>query len=617
MPRFSKPRNLSGIERLALFRPNFQPSETRPFAYARRKRWYSEIRGIPEITLKLTEFSPEVAESRTDGGSKNGTGNGKGIEIEANGEDNNGAGYKNKNVDIGDQFGGRPIGSSFGGGLGIEAVDVKTDDDGGGLDGLANDDDGREPDVKTDDDGGGSTATNQTSERIDQIRSIQASESRLSTSTSTVSASLTTAWRACPTSPTLSAEGMAALPFHSEVEMETASEKPRQPHTLLSDWTEEVPDYLSKDEPKPKRLTRIPKDLGSYPGFPVQGSKSKEDFEDEVHRYWKAFLNRKRKNRVQKRKRDGSIPKRGPAPKRPDNRKTPQGGKNVRRPQGGAAPKGQSSKGLAPKGKTAKDPAHAGHKRGPQTHKGNPDGRAKRGGVSYAKAAAANIPCPHALYVMGEGGTQAPIIKEEFYNIAAYMSAEWTQLPVEERVKIKVRDSKWQNGRGVFLCEDEVTKKWVKTKVGLALSHETHACYRAFGRDELRSEQATVRLSPGQVLTKGGCEKVLQSAFEGLQLGSPGRYMLQDRFRLKDGGILCKLMLDMSLTRAIKARDGRVSAGPTGYLCFQFKNLNLEEARASTEGSPAKATTNTEVITGNDPGTHGQAQAEVNEVQME
>ena len=408
---------------------------------------------------------------------------------------------------------------------------------------------------------------------------------------------------------------MAALPFHSEVE--TAPEKPRQSHTLLSDWTEEVPDYLSKDKPKTKRLTRIPKDLGSYPGFPVQGSKSKEDFEDEVHRYWKTFLNRKRKNRVQKRKRDGSIPKRGPAPKRPDNRKTPQGGKNVRRPQGGAAPKGQSSKGLAPKGKTAKDPAHAGHKRGPQTHKGNPDGRAKRGGVSYAKAAAANIPCPHALYVMGEGGTQAPIVKEEFYNIAAYMSAEWTQLPVEERVKIKVRDSKWQNGRGVFLCEDEDTKKWVKTKVGLALSNETHACYRAFGRDELRSEQATVRLTPGQVLTKGGCEKVLQSAFEGLQLGSPGRYMLQDRFRLKDGGILCKLMLDMSLTKAIKARDGRVSAGPTGYLCFQFKNLNLEEARASTEGSPAKATTNTDVITGNDPGTHGQAQAEVNEVQME
>ena len=92
------------------------------FAYARRKRWYSEIRGIPEITLKLTEFSPEVAESRTDGGSKNGTGNGKGIEIEANGEDNNGAG--NKNVDIGDQFGGRPIGSSFGG------LDVGDDGDG-------------------------------------------------------------------------------------------------------------------------------------------------------------------------------------------------------------------------------------------------------------------------------------------------------------------------------------------------------------------------------------------------------------------------------------------------------------------------------------------------------
>ena len=76
-------------------------------------------------------------------------------------------------------------------------------------------------------------------------------------------------------------------------------------------------------------------------------------------------------------------------------------------------------------------------------------------------------------------------------------------------------------------------------------------------------------------------------------------------------------MLDLSLTEAIKARDGRVSVGPTGYLCFQFKNLNLEAAQASTEGSPARAPTDTEVIMGNDPDTNRQAQAKVNEVQME
>ena len=146
------------------------------------------------------------------------------------------------------------------------------------------------------------------------------------------SAGSTTAWRACPTvSLTPSAEGMAALPFHSEVEMETVPENPRQAHALMSDWTEEVPDYLSKD--KTKRLTRIPKDLGLYPGFPVQGTKSKEDFDNEIHRYWKAFLNRKRKEWVQKRKRDGSVPKRGPAPKISDNRETPQGGKNIRDPK--------------------------------------------------------------------------------------------------------------------------------------------------------------------------------------------------------------------------------------------------------------------------------------------
>ena len=87
--------------------------------------------------------------------------------------------------------------------------------------------------------------------------------------------------------------------------MEAEPETHRPAHALLSDWAEEVPDYLSKDKSKP--LTRIPKDLGLYPGFPVQGTKSKEDFENEIHRYWKAFLNRKRKEWVQKRKRDGSV----------------------------------------------------------------------------------------------------------------------------------------------------------------------------------------------------------------------------------------------------------------------------------------------------------------------
>ena len=249
---------------------------------------------------------------------------------------------------------------------------------------------------------------------------------------------------------------MAALPFHSDMEAEPETHRPA--HALLSDWAEEVPDYLSKDKSDQKRLTRIPKDLGLYPGFPVQGSKSKEDFEEEIHRYWKAFLNRKRNERVQKPKRDGSVQKKGPAPKRSDNRETPQGGKNVKRPQRSTAPKGQTTKGPAPKGQTAKGPVHTGQKSGPQTRKGDPDGKAaRRGEASYAVATAACIPCHHALYVMGEEGSQTPITRLEFTNISTYLTVEWMRLPLDEQVKIQVRKSRWQNGRGVFLCEDEDT----------------------------------------------------------------------------------------------------------------------------------------------------------------
>ena len=183
------------------------------------------------------------------------------------------------------------------------------------------------------------------------------------------------------------------------------------------------------------------------------------------------------------------------------------------------------------------------------------------------------------------------------------------RLPLDEQEKVRVRESRWQSGRG----ENEDTKRWVAATVK-ACKDKDGAKYRAFGRDELRSEQATVKLSSAQVAA--GYEKVLQTAFLGLKL-VPVTFLLQDKFKLKDGGLLCKLMLDLSLTEAIKARDGRVSVGPTGYLCFRFKKLNLEGARGSSEGSPAKAPKNTEVTTGNNPDTGIQAQAEVNEVQME
>ena len=87
------------------------------------------------------------------------------------------------------------------------------------------------------------------------------------------------------------------------------------------------------------------------------------------------------------------------------------------------------------------------------------------GEASYAAATAARIPCHHALYVMGEEGSQIPITRLEFTNISTYLMVEWMRLPLDEQVKIQVRESRWQNGRGVFLCEDEDTKRWVKTSV--------------------------------------------------------------------------------------------------------------------------------------------------------
>ena len=64
----------------------------------------------------------------------------------------------------------------------------------------------------------------------------------------------------------------------------------------------------------------------SVPGIPGQGTRCKDDFEDEVHRYWKTIFNWNRKEWVQKRKQDGSAPKKGPAPKGLDNKKTRQRG---------------------------------------------------------------------------------------------------------------------------------------------------------------------------------------------------------------------------------------------------------------------------------------------------
>ena len=73
----------------------------------------------------------------------------------------------------------------------------------------------------------------------------------------------------------------------------------------------------------------------------------------------------------------------------------------------------------------------------------------------------------------------------------------WMRLPLEEQEKVGVRQSRWQNGGGVFFCKNEDTKRGVAVTVS-ACKDKDGAKYRAFGRDELRSEQATVKLSAAQ-----------------------------------------------------------------------------------------------------------------------
>ena len=188
----------------------------------------------------------------------------------------------------------------------------------------------------------------------------------------------------------------------------------------------------------------------------------------------------------------------------------------LRDPKGVQLRKVRRPRGRHLKVKPLKGPVHTGHKRGPQTRKGDPDGKAaRRGEASYAVATAACIPCHHALYVMGEEGSQTPITRLEFTNISTYLTVEWMRLLLDEQVKIQVRKSRWQNGRGIFLCEDEDTKRWVKASVEKCRDKQG-ARFRAFGRDELRSEQAMIKLSNAQVAA--GYEKVLQTAISGLKL---------------------------------------------------------------------------------------------------
>ena len=107
------------------FRRIFNLRKRGLLAYGRSKRWCREIRGIPEIPLKLKFKLPEVAESCTDGRSKIG----KAFGIGADGEGDEGAGIEDVGIDIHDK--------SDGNGLADGGLANGKSDGGSGGDGLA------------------------------------------------------------------------------------------------------------------------------------------------------------------------------------------------------------------------------------------------------------------------------------------------------------------------------------------------------------------------------------------------------------------------------------------------------------------------------------------------
>merc|ERR1711874_743893 len=73
--------------------------------------------------------------------------------------------------------------------------------------------------------------------------------------------------------------------------------------------------------------------------------------------------------------------------------------------------------------------------------------------------------CPFGVNVYQSQNKKLPITEKEFTEIMSNVNQKWMDVMDTSEEKLKIDGSEWYKNRGIILCKDEFTKKWITESI--------------------------------------------------------------------------------------------------------------------------------------------------------
>merc|ERR1719219_1908551 len=73
--------------------------------------------------------------------------------------------------------------------------------------------------------------------------------------------------------------------------------------------------------------------------------------------------------------------------------------------------------------------------------------------------------CPFGVNVYQSHNKKLPITEKEFTEIMSTINQKWMEEMDTSEEKLKVEGSEWYKNRGIILCQDEFSRKWIRNSI--------------------------------------------------------------------------------------------------------------------------------------------------------
>ena len=163
--------------------------------------------------------------------------------------------------------------------------------------------------------------------------------------------------------------------------------------------------------------------------------------------------------------------------------------------------------------------------------------------------------CPFGVSVYQSQSTKYPITKKEFTEIMAVINQKWIeQSGFGENLRIE--GSEWHKDRGIILCQDEFSRKWIQASV------DEITIGGRFFKAWSTGDVIDVSVILGPALDKCPDPRVVISkALENAEISASNIEVVN--VTSSNEGRQVDVLLDRKTVKAVRAKNGRIFAGLT------------------------------------------------------